>query len=71
MVYEVDKTRMDVSIMARCTRVGVRGLSMESRRCAEHGLSFLPTFWTMLFYASAEGDLSLELELNFASVLGV
>jgi hypothetical protein len=44
---------------------------MESRRCAEHGLSFLPTFWTMLFYASAEGDLSLELELNLASVLGV
>ena len=71
MVYEVDKTRMDVLITARCMRVGVRGVGMESRRCAEHGLSFLPTFWTMLFYAGAEGGLSLELELNLASILGV
>lgn len=71
MVYEVDKTHMDVSIVAGCTRVGVRGVGMESRRCAEHGLSFLPAFWTMLFYAGAAGDLSLELELDLASVFGV
>jgi hypothetical protein len=49
---------------------------MESRRCAEHGLSFLPSFWAMLFAAGAGGDLNLTWVLDSdsdsgsASVLG-
>ena len=55
--------------MAKCSRVGARGVGMESRRCAEHGLAFLPAFWTMLFYAGGAGDLSLDSDL--ASFFGV
>jgi len=52
------------------------GIGMESRRCAEHGLSFLPSFWAMLFAAGAGGDLNLTWVLDSdsdsgsASVLG-
>lgn len=44
---------------------------MESRRCAEHGLSFLPAFWGMLFEAGAGGDAALNWEWHLASVLGI
>ena len=47
-----------------------RGVGMESRRCAEHGLAFLPGFWGMLYFASAEG-LTLDWDLHLASVLGI
>jgi hypothetical protein len=43
---------------------------MESRRCAEHGLAFLPGFWGMLYFASAEG-LTWDWDLHLASVLGI
>jgi hypothetical protein len=45
---------------------------MESRRCAEHGLSFLPGFWAMIFSAGAAGgELSLMWDADLASVLGI
>jgi hypothetical protein len=46
------------------------GIGMESRRCAEHGLSFLPSFWAMLFAAGAGGDLNLTWVLDSDSDSG-
>jgi len=53
--------------MARCKR----GVGMESRRCAEHGLAFLPGFWGMLFFSSGERELTWDWDLHLASVLGI
>jgi hypothetical protein len=46
---------------------------MESRRCAEHGLSFLPGFWGMLFSAGAGGEMMVgwDWDLHLASVIGI
>jgi len=43
---------------------------MESRRCAEHGLAFLPGFWGMLFFAG-DGEMTWDWDLHLASVLGI
>jgi hypothetical protein len=49
---------------------------MESRRCAEHGLSFLPNFWAILCSVGAAGDLTLtwdsesESDSSLTSALG-
>jgi hypothetical protein len=50
----------------------MEGTGMESRRCAEHGLSFLPSFWAMLFAAGAGagGDLNLTWVLDSDSDSG-
>jgi hypothetical protein len=55
VVYEVDPHSCHISIMENCAW----GIGMESRRCAEHGLSFLPEFWTMICSVGAAGDLTL------------
>jgi hypothetical protein len=43
-------------------------VGLESRRCAEHGLSLMPDLWKFLFSSSAEaganGDL-LNWDLDF------
>jgi len=49
------------------------GVGMESRRCAEHGLYFLPGFWAMLFSAGASGELTStwDWDLHLGLVLGI
>jgi hypothetical protein len=51
----------------------IREVGVESRRCAEHGLSFLPGFWAMLFSVDASGELTLtwDCDLHLALMLGI
>jgi hypothetical protein len=46
---------------------------MESRRCAEHGLYFLPGFLAMLFSAGASGELTStwDWDLHLGLVVGI
>jgi hypothetical protein len=60
---------MDTQIVAGHTG----GVDMQSQRCAEHGLSFLPDFWAMLFQTGGaeESTLILNWDLYLASVIGI
>ena len=56
--------------MPKCRRRDFGGLSfaLDSRRCVEHGLFFLPGFWAMILSA---GSLEDSRNTDLAPVLGI